>query len=384
MGAAARPELATGAPKRTPMTWPAASLVSPPASLEAARLLDALSTSVLLTSSAGEVLYINAAAEDLLGASVQRAVGGSVFALLGEVPEGLADLIRRAGDSGRSFSRREIQLETPRGALVVDCRVTPLAEGPSPAPLLVEIHDASPRAHIRRDSLLRAQRNVSRLMIRQLAHEIKNPLGGLRGAAQLLERALPEPELREYTQVIISEADRLRALVDELLGPGGMPNRQQQNVHELLQHVYRLLVAEASPGVSILRDYDPSLPPLLLDRTQMIQALLNLAKNALQAVGTQGTLVLRTRARSNVTLGGVRHRLLASIEIEDDGPGIPEDLQETIFYPLVTGREDGTGLGLPLAQELVNRHGGLIEFESRPGHTVFRIGLPLQESPDES
>lgn len=353
-----------------------------PATAEVSRLLDSMTTSVLLASAGGELLYLNASAENLLGISAQRAVGLPLRQVL-ERDEGLAELISRAGDSGDSFARREIRLLTSQGALVVDCRVTPINEGDRRSPLLVELHDAAPRVRIRRDSMLRAQRNVTRLMIRQLAHEIKNPLGGLRGAAQLLERALPDPELVEYTQVIISEADRLKSLVDDLLGPGRMPERQMLNLHELLQHVYRLTLAEAPPGVTVLRDYDPSLPQLALDRTQMIQAVLNLAKNALEAVGATGTITFRTRARSNVTLGGIRHRLVASIEIEDDGPGISEELQETIFYPLVTGREAGTGLGLPLAQELVNRHGGLIEFDSRPGRTVFRLGLPLQDSHHE-
>lgn len=352
------------------------------AAAEASRLLDSLTTSVLLVSAAGALLYLNASAENLLGTSAQRAVGQPLRQVL-ERDDGLAELIARAGDSGDSFARREIRLLTSQGSLVVDCRVTPINEGDRHSPLLVELHDAAPRVRIRRDSMLRAQRNVTKLMIRQLAHEIKNPLGGLRGAAQLLERALPDPELVEYTQVIISEADRLKSLVDDLLGPGRMPERQMLNLHELLQHVYRLTLAEAPPGVTVLRDYDPSLPQLALDRTQMIQAVLNLAKNALEALGATGTITFRTRARSNVTLGGIRHRLVASIEIEDDGPGISEELQETIFYPLVTGREAGTGLGLPLAQELVNRHGGLIEFDSRPGRTVFRLGLPLQESGHE-
>jgi two-component system, NtrC family, nitrogen regulation sensor histidine kinase GlnL len=349
---------------------------------DTARLLDSLTTSVMLASASGELLYLNASAEDLLGISKQRATGLPLTEVF-ERDEGMLELIRRTGEDGHSFARREISLLTQHGPLVVDCRVTPLNEGRLDGPLLVEIHDASPRVRIRRDNTLRAQRHISRLMVRQLAHEIKNPLGGLRGAAQLLERALPSADLVEYTQVIIAEADRLKALVDDLLGPGGQPDRKPVNVHELLQHVFRLVAAEAPPGVTVLRDYDPSLPQLRLDRTQIIQAVLNLAKNALESVGAQGTIVFRTRARTNVTLAGVCHRLVISLELEDDGPGVPEDLQDTIFYPLVTGRAAGTGLGLPLAQELVNRHGGLIEFDTRPGRTVFRVGLPFQETGDE-
>jgi two-component system nitrogen regulation sensor histidine kinase GlnL len=214
-------------------------------------------------------------------------------------------------------------------------------------------------------------------MLRQLAHEIKNPLGGLRGAAQLLARQLDSDELREYTSVIISEADRLAALVDTLLGPGGPPNKQPVNVHELLEYVLKLIEPEIDARLVLCRDYDPGLPLIDLDRDQMVQAFLNLLQNAVTALGGQGTVMVRTRATTNFTIGDVRHRAIASIEIEDDGPGIPPELQDSIFYPLVTSRADGTGLGLSVAQDLLSRHGGLIEFESRPGKTVFFVRLPL-------
>jgi len=218
-------------------------------------------------------------------------------------------------------------------------------------------------------------------MVRQLAHEIKNPLGGLRGAAQLLERELLDPALREYTRVIISEADRLTNLLDSMLGPGRPPSKQLINVHELLERVYHLLRSEAPQGVTVDRDYDPSLPPLTVDPNHIIQAMLNLGRNAIQALAGAAVesprLVLRTRAASNVSVGAHRHRLVASIQFEDNGPGVLNEIRETIFYPLVSGRADGTGLGLGIAQDLVSRHGGLIEFDSVPGRTVFLISLPM-------
>jgi two-component system nitrogen regulation sensor histidine kinase GlnL len=217
-------------------------------------------------------------------------------------------------------------------------------------------------------------------MIRQLAHEIKNPLGGIRGAAQLLERQLPDAELREYTDVVISETDRLAALVDTLLGPGGPPNKQPVDVHELLEYVVRIIAAEEQRNLVIRREYDPGLPTIALDRDQMVQAFLNLVRNAAAALDGQGTLTLRSRAVSNFTIGDTRHRVIASIEIEDDGPGIPADMQDSVFYPLVTSRPEGTGLGLPAAQELLSRHNGLIEFESRPGRTVFFVRIPLDQT----
>jgi two-component system nitrogen regulation sensor histidine kinase GlnL len=183
--------------------------------------------------------------------------------------------------------------------------------------------------------------------------------------------------MREYTSVIISEADRLVTLVDSLLGPTRLPRKEAINIHELLQHVGHLLAADAPPGLTIDRDYDPSLPPLRLDRNLIIQAMLNLGRNASQAIGQEGRLVLRTRALTNVNIGARRHRLVASIQFEDNGPGVPEHLRDTLFYPLVTGRADGSGLGLAIAQDLASRHDGLIEFESRPGQTIFTILLPF-------
>jgi two-component system nitrogen regulation sensor histidine kinase GlnL len=260
---------------------------------------------------------------------------------------------------------------------LVDCRVSSI-EGSSG--LLVEMSDVTRRSRISRENALLIQHGAGRQMIRQLAHEIKNPLGGLRGAAQLLERQLDSEELKEYTTVIISEADRLVALVDTLLGPGGPPNKQLVNLHELIEYVLRLVTPAESGQVRIVRDYDPGLPDIELDRDQMVQALLNLVQNAMTALDGQGRVEIRTRAVMNFTIGDMRHPVVASIEIEDDGPGIPADLQDSVFYPLVTSRADGTGLGLPAAQELISRHGGLIEFESRPGRTVFQVLIPLELS----
>src|SRR5690606_32036151 len=214
------------------------------------------------------------------------------------------------------------------------------------------------RHRISRDNDMLARLDSSRLMIRQLAHEVKNPLGGLRGAAQLLERELPDARLREYTGVIIGEADRLAALVDSMAGPSRPPQKSLVNVHELCEHVYHLLRGEAHAGVLLERDYDPSLPSAWLDPHQIIQALLNVGRNALQAVGERGRITLRTRARSGVSIGNTRHRLAASIQVEDNGPGVPSELRSSVFYPLVTGRANGTGLGLAVAQALVTRHDG--------------------------
>mgnify|MGYP003666668284 FL=1 len=324
------------------------------------------------------IVSLNPAAENILGISQRRARGASLLKLVGDEPE-LQKILTRVMTTGDHYAN-ELTLpntEVHNDERVIDCRVSPMSSGR--VALLVEMTDVTRRAKITRENALLIQHGAGRQMIRQLAHEIKNPLGGIRGAAQLLERQLADPELNEYTDVIISETDRLAALVDRLLGPGGPPNKQPLNVHELLEYVVRIIGAEDQGLLHIHRDYDPGLPDIDLDRDQIVQALLNLVRNAARALEGQGNITLRTRAATNFTIGNVRHRVIASIEIEDDGPGIAKEMQDSVFYPLVTSRSDGTGLGLPAAQELISRHGGMIEFESRPGRTVFFVRLPLHQ-----
>lgn len=346
---------------------------------EQADVLDALTTGVLLLGRSLEVHYANAAAQQLLGLSL-NVIRGRPWRDLMKGPDELDTLLRRALDRSETCWQREVAIRPSAPTAderVVDVIATPNLDGADGRALIVEIADATQRQRISRETQLLAQLGGSRLMIRQLAHEIKNPLGGLRGAAQLLERELKDTALREYTNVIIGEADRLANLVDSMLGPGRAPRRESLNLHELCEHVYHLLRSEAGTRVVVDRDYDPSVPSLALDRHLIIQAMLNLGRNALQAVGTQGRVTLRTRALTHASIGSVRYRLVASIEFEDNGQGVPDALRDSLFYPLVTGRPDGTGLGLAIAQDLVTRHGGLIEFESQPGRTVFTILLPI-------
>jgi two-component system nitrogen regulation sensor histidine kinase GlnL len=310
--------------------------------------------------------------------SERRALSKPLLPLIDDDDE-FRHVLLRVLDSGITHAN-EIRLgptEVHAQDRLVDCRVSNLTVEDGSAALLVEMTDVTRRSRINRENALIIQHGAGRQMIRQLAHEIKNPLGGLRGAAQLLDRQLDSDELHEYTGVIISETDRLVHLVDTLLGPGGPPNKQPVNIHELLEYVVRLIESEAGNMLRIHRDYDPGLPLLDLDRDQIVQALLNVVRNAATALYGHGRITLRTRAIMNFTIGDTRHRVIASIEIEDDGPGIPRDRQDSVFYPLVTSRPDGTGLGLPAAQELLSRHGGLIEFESRPGRTVFFMRVPL-------
>ncbi len=352
--------------------------------IEGNELLDSLVTSVFLLDHDLRVCYLNAAAQTLLGLGSNQALGRSITELMRGV-ETLLPLFDRARQSGEGVVQRELAWPAPTGAdRILDCAATQVSFGKDSFRLLLEIEDITQHRRLTRENALLAQLGGSRLMVRQLAHEIKNPLGGLRGAAQLLERELLDPSLREYTRVIISEADRLTSLLDSMLGPGRPPTKRLINVHEILERVYHLLRSEAPDGVTVDRDYDPSLPPLTVDPNHIIQAMLNLGRNAVQALSGSDVhsprLILRTRAVSNVSLGANRHRLVASIQFEDNGPGVPADIRDTIFYPLVSGRTDGTGLGLGIAQDLVSRHGGLIEFDSAPGRTIFVISLPMDSA----
>ncbi len=345
-------------------------------------ILDLLATAVVVVDADGNVRFLNAAAGDLLATGPAAARGRRLATLLADGAQ-VDSLILRCRASGEPLAMRGFELAPAARSdshHLADITFTPLAD----ASVLLEIADTTRPSRITRDTALLAQQGGSRVMARQLAHEIKNPLGGLRGAAQLLERELPSDELKEYTRVIIGEADRLCALVDSLLGPARPIRREPVNVHELIDHVYRLARAEAPAAVTIERDYDPSLPLLALDRDLMVQAMLNLARNAVQALGERGALTLRSRALTHATIGAERHRVVASLQFEDNGPGVPAELGETIFYPLVTARAGGTGLGLAVAQDIATRHGGIIEFDSRPGRTVFSLLLPMEERHDEA
>jgi two-component system nitrogen regulation sensor histidine kinase GlnL len=356
---------------------------SPLSHFDPAELLDVLSTGIVVLDSHLCVVYANVGAQDLLAVGLNKARGRPVGELFSE-PQVLDSILRRSLERSETCSGHEIVL-TPfalsgkREPVVVDVTVTPLEGQVTGRHLLLELADARTRQRITRESEMLSRLDGSRLMIRQLAHEIKNPLGGLRGAAQLLDRELHDGALKEYTTVIINEADRLRALVDSMLGPSQPQQLEQVNIHELCERVFHLLRSEAIGDIVIDRDYDPSLPSGQFDRNQIIQALLNVARNALQAVDPKdGRVILRTRVLSNINIGTTRHRLVANLQVEDNGHGVPPELHRSVFYPLVTSRPSGTGLGLAVAQDLVTRHRGIVEFESRPGHTVFSLLLPIE------
>jgi two-component system, NtrC family, nitrogen regulation sensor histidine kinase GlnL len=342
--------------------------------------LELLATAVLLLTEGLEISYANPAAENLFELSRRQLLGSSARALFGEAP-GLFQAIDKALASGASYTEQELELGVngkPR--LHLSCTVS-VIEAPD-AMLLLEFRHIDQQLKIAREERLLEQQQANRELIRSLAHEIKNPLGGIRGAAQLLERELDRPPLIEYTQVIIGEADRLQTLVNRLLTPHRLPTYRRTNIHELLARVGSLVQAEF-PDIAQQSDFDISLPEFEADPEQLTQALLNVVRNAAQALQTVGgrrEIRITTRVARSVTLAKRRYRLALAVSVEDNGPGIPDELRDRIFYPLVSGREGGSGLGLTIAQTFVAQHNGTIECESVPGRTVFTILLPLEFS----
>lgn len=342
------------------------------------RGLEYLATAVAVLDEHAVVRYANPAAENLLGAGAKSLIG-QPFVPLFEPAAELAKALGEALATHWDYSSQIVGYLRPgRDPMPLACVLTRI-DAPG-LPLLAELRPIEQLLRQAREERALGELQSNRELIRNLAHEIKNPLGGLRGSAQLLERELDRAELREYTQVIIKEADRLQALMDRLLTPHRQPRLAPLSVHEVLERVRSLVLAEFASGVTIECDYDPSLPELVGDRELLIQAVLNVVRNAAQAIaggGRPGTITLRTRAVRQVTLLRQRHRLALELQVIDDGPGVPEDIRERIFNPLVSGREGGSGLGLSLAQTFVHYHRGVIECDSRPGRTVFRILLPL-------
>ena len=333
--------------------------------------LDLLATAVVALDERFVVHYANPAAESLLATGAKSLIGQSFLQLFAERHE-LEKSLYEARNTHWDYAAQNVTYRRPGGEpLPLSCVVTRI-DGSGLA-LLAELRPIEQQLRLAREERLASEQQANRELIRNLAHEIKNPLGGLRGSAQLLERELDKPELREYTQVIIKEADRLQNLMDRMLTPHRPPHIERVSIHEVLERVRSLVRAEF--GVEIERDYDPSLPEVLGDREQLIQAVLNIARNAAQA-GSK-SVAFKTRALRQVTILRHRYRLALELQVVDDGPGVPEEIQDRIFNPLISGREGGTGLGLSLAQTFVQYHQGVIEFESRPGRTTFRILLPL-------
>ncbi|MFV0279109.1 MAG: nitrogen regulation protein NR(II) [Parahaliea sp.] len=343
-------------------------------------IFDNLSTGVIALDADLRITAINAAAQALLEVSSARVMHQHVVSL-SNAPDELVATLSQVLNSRNPLARRDMPVQQLSGNLVhLDLFATPILQEGAVDTLLVELRPVDRLLRISREEGIQQAQETTRTVLRGLAHEIKNPLGGVRGAAQLLAKELPSEELTEYTRIIIREADRLRDLVDRLLGPHHQPELVAINIHEVLEHVRNLINAESGGQVQFIRDYDPSLPDLPGDRLQLIQVILNIMRNALQAAASpeRCELTLRTRSQRQFTIGAHRHRLVCRIDINDNGPGVPQELLHSIFVPMVTGRAEGTGLGLSIAQSIVNRHGGLVECHSEPGCTCFTIYLPME------
>ncbi len=353
----------------------------PDAALHAATALDWLASMVAVVDADGRVVHANAALEAGLGLSRRQLLGHELEHWLsrhGPLREALRQVL------GEEFSSKRFDdaMVARSGAEAIPVQVV-VSRTDSPGLLLIELLELGQQSRQEREEQWHRQAQASKDLIRNLAHEIKNPLGGIRGAAQLLQAELDSRELREYTRVIIHEADRLQSLVDRLLAPHRRPHVVAElNIHEVLERVRSVILAEFPRGLEVVRDYDASLPELRGDREQLIQAVLNIAHNAALALAERraagdGRIVFKTRIARQVTVAKQRYRLALVLHVMDNGPGVPEHIKDRMFFPLVSGRDGGSGLGLTLAQTFIQQHQGTIECDSQPGHTDFRILLPL-------
>lgn len=335
-------------------------------------------TALVVLNTNLSIEYANPAAETLFIKSFNKLSGlylAEIFHSSSLDKTRLEELLQ----TGQEFTNNDIELQFIDGhKITVDITASPVDFNNTPH-IILELKQIDQQKKINLEVFQKQQWESARDLIRGLAHEIKNPLGGLRGAAQLLNRELNENQ-QEYTAMIIEQADRLTNLVDRLLGPNQLPNIKHHNIHEVLEKVFRVVSFDDSHKVKLARDYDPSIPELLLDDEKIQQAVLNIVKNASQAIEKDNaTITLKTRIASNATINSKKIKLAVQISIIDDGPGIPVHIQDTLFYPMVSGRSNGTGLGLSISQTLIHQHNGKLSCISRPGRTEFIILLPIAE-----
>ncbi|MBP8071691.1 MAG: PAS domain-containing protein [Acinetobacter sp.] len=352
-------------------------------------LVDNLATAVLLVDAELNIFYLNSSCEALFDISLLRAQGSPVLNILKAPNDSFNthEALINSLENGQAYTRRDATITINFKDVHVDYSVARLSTGKSYHPLLlIELNPIDRMLKISKEENLLQQHQVARQLIRGVAHEIKNPLGGIRGATQLLARSLNDPQYAEFTDIIISEVDRLRNLADTMLGSRQLPSYEPVNVHEPLERVRSLIINQTKKKIKITRDYDLSLPDVHADRDQLIQVMLNISVNAVQAMTEnkdffteeQPELILRTRIQRLVTINGITHRSTVRIDIEDNGPGVPEEILESVFYPLVTGRAKGTGLGLSIAQNIMHQHNGMIECQSVPGKTIFSLYIPWE------
>lgn len=342
-------------------------------------IIEQLVTAVLIVDQRGHIQFANASAETLLAGSSRRLQGAPLESLLRYSSLDF-QLLHDALVNQQSLSDSDVVWVLHDGKqMTIELVVSPCVIGEEQNGQLFELRQVDLIRRLNQEQVQQHQLAAAQQLVRGLAHEIKNPLGGIRGAAQLLGAKLGSADLEDYTSLIIKQSDRLRELVDRLLGPNKPGARHAVNVHQLIERTLQIVNLDKPEHVQLSKDYDPSLPPIELVEHQIEQVLLNIINNAVQAVGAHGDIQVRTRVAHQETVYGKRYRQCLLLSVTDNGPGVPAELKDTLFYPLVSGREDGNGLGLSIAQSLVHQHAGKIEVSSRPGHSEFIIYLPYQE-----
>ncbi len=346
------------------------------------KILDSLNSAILCLDQNLRVCFVNSTAETLFEASSSTLLGKEFDRLFSQVESStITSNLPCFGPKAQALTEHEAQLTLSNGkTIIADYSIYPLDDTQDEGIILVEIRLVDRLLQIAREEISHRHNQTSKQLARGMAHEIQNPLGGIRGAAQLLEKEITLPSMKEYTDVIISEVDRLQTLIKNMLGPNTTIDRKPVNILEILEHIRKLLIATDPGGFTLRRDYDPSIPELLADRDQLIQAFLNIAQNAVQALRKDGEITFRTRVVRQFTIGQITHPLVIQVDIIDNGKGISNELGNTIFLPMVTDKSQGSGLGLHIAQEIISRHGGLIRAESLTSGTMFSAFLPLENS----
>jgi two-component system nitrogen regulation sensor histidine kinase GlnL len=345
----------------------------------AGRIVDTLNSSILCLNKDWTISYVNFAAEELFSRSATSLYGKNINQLFSQVElNTITDKLDAFGGDSFAVTEHDAKITLVNGTTFsADYSIYPIESTDNTEQILIEIKQLDWQSKITREEFTNLKKQASLQFAQGMAHEIKNPLGGIRGAAQLLERELNEPKLRQYTEVIINEVDRLTALINNMLGPNTEIVKKSINILEVLEHIRRLMMAAESSRIHIKIDYDPSIPELMGDKRQLIQALLNIVQNAAQSIDHQGVIIFKTRIGRRFTVGQITHPLVVQVDISDNGNGIAEEIKDTMFLPMVTNKAEGSGLGLPIAQEIVSRHGGIILFETSPQGTTFSAILPL-------
>ena len=346
----------------------------------AVRIFDHIATAVLLFDENLRLVSINSSGESLLLVSSKR--------LLGKTPKKIwpntsffTDAIKKSFQYASTRIERGIEMQLiNQNSIKVDCIFTPLVIGDETKEILVELVCADAFVRVMQEFNQQAVQKAAKESIQGIAHEIKNPLGGIRGAAQLMEKELDDKSLFEYTKIIINESDRLRNFVDRMMVANTHPVKSETNIHEIVEYVVSIIRAESTRKLDIQKDYDPSIPSIHADREQLIQAVLNLLRNAVQATTEDESILLRTRIQRQMTIQNKLNRLAVRLDIIDNGPGIPAEIESGAFYPMVTGHAEGTGLGLSIAQQLIQSHGGTINYERKENNTCFSILFPIERS----